>query len=112
MSQRFFGQEIQVKVDGEVRHPVSFSLGGKDYAIGDVLATWADYGFGNAPLSHKRWWQRHHRNYYRVRTTEGEVFEIYYDRGVSLGNSKNKKWYVTRQWDTLQEIPLEDSRYQ
>jgi len=103
MSRRFFGREIQVRVEGEVRHPVSFRLEGKDYVIREVLTAWADYGFGNTPPQRKRWWLRHHRNYYRVCTTEGEVFEIYYDRGVSLKSPKYKKWYVSRQLDTLGE---------
>lgn len=105
MPHRFIGQEVKVKVEGEVRQPVSFRLEGKDYAITEILAAWADYGFGSAPARRKRWWQRHHRNYYRVRTTEGEVFEIYYDRGVSLKNPQYKKWYVSRQMDTVGEKP-------
>ena len=105
MAQRFFGREIQVQVEGEVRHPVSFRLEGKDYAIREILAAWADYGFGNIPPRRKKWWLRHHRNYHRVCTSEGEVFEIYYDHGVSLKNPKYKKWYVSRQLDTLREEP-------
>ena len=101
MPQRFFGQEIQVNVEGEVRQPVSFRLEGKDYVVGQILATWADHGFGSNPPRRRKWWQRHHRNYYRVRTTEGEVFEIYYDRGVSLKNSTYRKWYVSRRLDSL-----------
>ena len=92
MPRHFFGQEIQVKVEGEIRHPASFRLEKRDYVIGEILQSWADYGFGGNPSQRKRWWQRHHRNYYRVRTTEGDLFEIYYDRGVSLKNSKYEKW--------------------
>ena len=103
MPQRFFGQEIQVGVEGEVHQPVSFRLGGKDHVVREILVAWADYGFGSTPPRRKKWWLRHHRNYYRVRTTGGEVFEIYYDRGVSLKNPKYKKWYVSRQLDTLDE---------
>ena len=103
MPQRFFGQEIQVEVEREVRRSASFRLEGREYVIGEILAAWADYGFGDDPLRRKRWWQRHHRNYYTVRTTGGEVFEIYHDRGTSLKNSKYKKWYVARQMDALQE---------
>jgi hypothetical protein len=32
-----------------------------------------------------------------VKTTEGEIFEIYYDRGTSLEHPERKKWYLTRQ---------------
>ncbi len=105
MSQRFLGKEIQVRVEGELRHPVSFHLEGKEYDIQEILAAWPDHGFGSTPPSRKRWWLRHHRNYYTVRTTKGEVFEIYYDRGVSLKNSKFKKWFASRQLDSLDESP-------
>jgi hypothetical protein len=105
MSARFLSRQIQVTVEGEVRQPVSFLLEGKEYAISEILDAWADHGFGNAPPKGKRWWQRHHRNDYRVCTTEGEVFEIYYDRGVSLKNTKYRKWYVSRQLDTPQSKP-------
>jgi hypothetical protein len=44
-----------------------------------------------------KWIQRHHRNYFRVRTTSDEAYEIYYDRGVSMNNPKHMKWYVTKQ---------------
>ena len=105
MSTRFLSQQIQVTVEGEVRQPVSFLLEGKKYVISEILDAWADHGFGNAPPRRTRWWQRHHRNYYRIRTTEGEGFEIYYDRGISLKNAKYKKWYVSRQLDAPQGRP-------
>ena len=50
-----------------------------------------------ASCTEKKWWQRHHRNYYRVRTTGGEVFEIYHDRGTNLKHPQYKKWILTRQ---------------
>lgn len=106
MSQRFLGKEIQVKVTGELRHPVSFRLEGREHAIQEILAAWPDHGFGSAPPSRKRWWLRHHRNYYRVRTTAGDIFELYYDRGVSLKNPKYRKWYASRQL-----LPLGDQQW-
>ena len=99
MAHRFLGKEIQVTTAGELRHPVAFVLEGQEHAIQEVLAAWPDHGFGSSPPIRKRWWLHHHRNYYRVRTATGEVFEIYYDRGVSLKASKYKKWYASRQLD-------------
>ena len=33
-------------------------------------------------LDFKRdWWRRRHRDYYRVKTDTGQVFEIYFNRG-------------------------------
>ena len=96
MPERFFGKHIQVKVEGEVRRPVSFLLDETEYVIREILLAWHDFGFGDGRQGRRRWWQRHHRNYYRVRTEGDEVFEIYHDRGVSLKHPQYRKWYVTR----------------
>jgi len=97
MAQQFFGREVKVTVGGEVKVPTSFRLDDREYAISEIIAAWQDYGFGPDERRRKRWWQRRHRNYYRVKTTEGEVFEIYYDRGTSLKHPERKKWVLHRQ---------------
>lgn len=97
MPSRFFGREIKVKVSEGVKAPVSFHLDDREYIIAEILQEWPDHGFGSNLLKRKRWWQRHHRNYYRVKTTTGEVFEIYYDRGTNLSHPELKKWFLTRQ---------------
>lgn len=97
MTPQFFGKEIEVTVSGEVNFPTSFRLGDREYVVSEIIEAWPDYGFGRSHLRRKRWWQRRHRNYYRVKTTEGEVFEIYYDRGTSLEYAERKKWFLYRQ---------------
>jgi hypothetical protein len=97
MSPQFISQEIKVTVSGEVKSPVSFHLGEQEYVISEIIESWSDYGFGRSTSGRKRWWQRHHRNYYRVKTTQGEIFEIYYDRGTSLSHPERKKWFLSRQ---------------
>lgn len=94
---RFFGKEIAVTVEGELQRPVSFSIDDEEHIVDFLLMGWHDYGFGEGPQRKHRWWQRHHRNYYRAMTTEGRIFEIYYDRGVSLASPQYKKWYVTKE---------------
>ena len=96
MSPQFIGRDITVTVNGEMKTPVSFKLGKQEYTIAEIVASWPDYGFGRINPGRKRWWQRHHRNYYHVRTTEGDVYEIYHDRGVNMENTKYKKWFLTR----------------
>jgi hypothetical protein len=96
MPEPFFGREIKVVVGGELREPLSFRLGDKEYQIAEVVAMWQDYGFGKVHPRRPKWWQRHHRSYYRVRTTEGEVYEIYYERGTSLRNPRFRRWYISR----------------
>ena len=98
MVPQFFGKEVEVTTDGEVKVPVSFRLGEREYVISEIIDAWPDHGFGPSTAPRKRrWWQRRHRNYYRVKTTEGEVFEIYYDRGTSLKHPERKKWILHRQ---------------
>lgn len=97
MAPQFFGREIEVAVSGEVRTPTSFRLDDREYLIEEIIDAWHDYGYGKTPVRRRKWWLRHHRNYYRVKTTDGDTFEIYYDRGTSLKHSKYKKWYLSRQ---------------
>ena len=97
MPPQFFSQEIEVTVSGGIKAPTSFRLGDQEYLISDILEAWHDHGFGLTPLRRRKWWQRRHRNYYRVKTTQGEVFEIYYDRGTSLKRPELKKWFLYRQ---------------
>ena len=96
--ERFFGQEIEVTTSGEVKVPASFRFDGRERVISEILESWPDHGFGRASAGRKHWWQRRHRNYYRVLTRDGEVYEIYYDRGVSLKHPEFKKWYLTRRF--------------
>ena len=97
MPERYFGRQLEVATGGEVKVPVSFRLDDREYVIAEVLESWPDHGFGKSSAGRKRWWQRHHRNYFRVKTTEGEIYEIYYDRGTSLSHPELKKWFLTRQ---------------
>lgn len=82
-------------MSGDVRVPASFRLDDREYAVVVILESWPDYSFGRSPSRRRKWWQRHHRNYYRVKTTDGDVFEIYYDRGTSLSHPERKKWFLT-----------------
>jgi hypothetical protein len=93
---RFFGKLIKVQQHEETRAPVFFAFDGEQHDIQDVMLSWQDFGMPNDGRKHT-WIQRHHRNYYRVRTTKGETYEIYYDRGVSMNSPKHMKWYVTKQ---------------
>jgi hypothetical protein len=94
--ERFFGREIKVVTGGQVKVPVSFHFDDREYTVAEVLETWPDHDFGRSSGGRKRWWQRHHRTYYRVLTTSGEAYEMYYDRGVNLEHPEFKKWYLTR----------------
>lgn len=95
MPPQFIGREIQVTTGGELKAPIAFTLGAQTYTISEIILAWSDHGFGpSAAGRKKRWWQRRHRNYYRVKTSQGEVFEIYFDRGANLKHPELRKWYA------------------
>ena len=85
----FHSEKIEVIRDGKTRNPVSFIWENKEYKIKEVIASWPDYSYSKSGAKRKRWWQRRHRNYYRVLTDEEQVFEIYLDRG-----SKEEEWIL------------------
>ena len=91
----FIGRPIEVRQAGEVKAPVAFRLGDTEYEVAEVLEAWQDHSFGLAEPLKKNWRLRHHRNYYRVRTSSGDVFEIYLDRG-SLKHPERRRWYLYR----------------
>ena len=98
MSPQFFGREIQVSTRGEVKKPIAFKLDDREYIIAEIVREWQDHGFGPTAAGRRnRWWQRRHRNYYLVKTEEGELFEIYFDRGANLKHPELRKWFVHRQ---------------
>ncbi len=92
---QFIGREIEVTTGGEIKEPVAFRLGDQEHEVAEVLEAWQDHGFGLAEPLKKNWRLRHHRNYYRVRTRRGEVFEIYMDRG-SVKHPELRRWYAYR----------------
>lgn len=93
----FVGRPIEVTTTGTVRVPASFRLGDREYEVAEVLEMWQDHGFGMAAPQKKNWRLRHHRNYFRVRTTEGDVFELYLDRTrVGLRHGTPRRWFLYR----------------
>jgi hypothetical protein len=44
----FIGRQIEVMTEGEIKAPVAFRLGGREYRIAEILDVWQDYGFGLA----------------------------------------------------------------
>ena len=85
----FYSHEIEVIRDEKTKCPISFTWKGKEYKIKEVIAFWPDFSYPKSGAKKKRWWQRKHRNYYRVLTEEEAVFEIYFDRG-----SKREAWIL------------------
>ena len=80
MQGEFFCEEIEVDCEGTPKRPVAFTWRGTIYPIEEILASWHDWGFASTAPK-KDWRSRRHRNHYHVRTTSGEAFDIYFDRG-------------------------------
>ena len=95
---RFIGREVSVKTEDEKGVPVSFVLEKQEHKIAEILESWPDYGFGRKVSGQTKWWQRHHRFYYKVKTDTGETYEIYSDRKVSTRSRTTRKWYASRKY--------------
>jgi hypothetical protein len=111
----FYADEIEVRFDKEPTLdkkpglPAAFTWRGHEYVIVELLEEWHDYrkrGKSKAFYEKERgsYWvtriQREGswgvgRDYYRVRTESGEVFDIYYDR-APRGQTKKGQWILSR----------------
>jgi hypothetical protein len=91
-STRFMDREIEVEAAEDApRRPVAFKVGGRRYAVADVLSTWED----EAPGAGRDWPARHHRTFYRLRTDEGDLFDVYYDWSESRRHHRDR-WVLHR----------------
>jgi hypothetical protein len=95
MPERYFARQIEVTTGGEVKAPESFMLDGREYAVTEVVEFWPDAGFGSSETK-KSWRTRHHRSYYRVKADDGNIYEMYFDRGTNLRHPEYRKWYLTQ----------------
>lgn len=71
---QFIAEEVKVREAGP-GEPVSFLWRGQEYRIVEVVGVKRHLDF------RRPWWQRRHRDYYRVRTDTGQTFELYFHRG-------------------------------
>lgn len=108
----FIGEAIQVEfvdkpfLEKDPPCPRSVTWRGKTYAVAEMLREAHDYGrrgkvADNMRSAHLRAALRRGswgvgRSSFRVRTTEGEVFDLYYDRAPSAGGRKGG-WFLYRQ---------------
>lgn len=125
---RFIGREINVKLppgfslEKKPPLPEAFDWQGRTHAIVEMLATWHRYGKpemrtqgGRAPYyvrsgrTQGSWGQG--RDYYRVRTEDGRLFDLYYDRAPK-GQRRVGAWFLWRELSAPEEhLGLEDSNW-
>jgi hypothetical protein len=96
----FVGREVEVR-QSEDEPPVllSFRLASREYKVAEQIASWRDPTFGNLQRG-RDWRQQQQRQYFRVRTEEGEVYELYADwhpvRRGRKGAAQGARWFLHR----------------
>jgi hypothetical protein len=110
---RFIGELIAVQFDEEPALikkpgcPDRFTWDGETHAVVDTLKEWHDYRrrgrmARNMRPSHASAAQRRGswgvgRDYYRVRTERGRVFDLYYDRAPKGAGEGRGEWFLYRE---------------
>lgn len=95
----FVGREVEVTLSEDATPvPLAFRLGPREYKVAEQIATWQGAFAG---LRRGRdWREQQERRYYRVRTDEGEVYELYADwsprRRRRKEGSRGTRWYLHR----------------
>jgi hypothetical protein len=92
----FISERIEVEKDNASPRPLSFEWRGQDYRVAGVVREWVDVGYGATPPASRTWYNRHHRRYYVVVTSDGDVFKLYYD----YANRKSPTWWLVSKGDT------------
>lgn len=68
-------EEIEVEFTKKPGPPTAFLWRRKRYEIKRCQFMGRRLDFG------RRWWQRHHKDFYLVEDEEGNLYEIYFNRG-------------------------------
>ena len=79
-------------------HPLAFTFRGERFAVARLLEMWTDAGFADKRRGKHQWWERRHRNYVRVETTDGTRWDLYLERGA------RRRWFAARRWHEGEEM--------
>lgn len=110
---QFIGEPIQIEFDQppalekKPGCPDRFVWRGKTYQITEKLSEWHDYRRRGrmarnmrpthlAAASRRGSWGVG-RDYYRVRTDTGQVFDLYYDRAPKKARDRKGAWFIYRE---------------
>ncbi|MFQ6015013.1 MAG: DUF6504 family protein [Anaerolineae bacterium] len=119
----FHADEIEVRFEQEPLLekkpglPAAFTWQGQEYRIVELLSEWHDYRKrGKTAAAYVKekgtYWVRASqrsgswgvgRDYYRVHTDTGEVFDIYYDRKPK-GRKRKGVWVLSRKLEVKEEV--------
>jgi len=114
---RFISERVEPRFDGapglEKRPgcPGGFDWKGERFRIDDVLSEWHDYArrgraAHNMRPSHAAAAERRGswgvgRDYYRVVTESGRVFDLYYDRAPLSAADRKGAWFLLRELESV-----------
>lgn len=114
MKSQFIGEQIQAEFDTppmlskKPGCPDGFIWRGSQYAIEELLHEWVDYGRrgrsadnmqpAHAALALQKGSWGVGRYYFRVRSHEGRIFELYYDRAPKDVDHRKGSWFLTREY--------------
>jgi len=110
---RFIGELIQVEFDRppalekKPSCPDRFIWRGETHRVVELLSEWHDYGRRgrmarnmrptHAVVAEQRGSWGVGRDYYRVRTESGRVFDLYYDRAPKKTDHRKGAWFLYRE---------------
>jgi hypothetical protein len=105
----FVGERITVEFDTPPEFdklpgcPDRFRSRERQHRVAEVLRQWRDYSprystKGSGGLPKGTWGSG--RDYFRVRTDEGRVFEIYYDRKPRGRAERKGSWFLLSEGET------------
>lgn len=110
---RFIGEAIDVEFDTppalekKPGPPDRFTWAGDTYEIREVMTEWHDFTRrgrmarnmrpDHALAAARRGSWGVGRDYYRIRTRDGRIFDIYYDRSPRTASERKGMWFLFRE---------------
>lgn len=109
----FIGEAIEVEFDQapvlqkKTGYPDRFTWRDEIFHVVELLSEWHDYGRRgrmaqnmrpeHVAVAQQRGSWGVGRDYYRVRTGEGRVFDLYYDRAPKRSQDRKGAWFLYRE---------------
>lgn len=116
---RFIGEPVEVHfnqpptLEKKPGPPDSFTWRGETFIITEILSEWHDYArYGrmarNMTAEHsRRAGQRGSwgvgQDYYRIQTSNGRIFDLYYDRAPKSVDQRKGAWFLDRELESFSE---------